>query len=100
MANKYNWAAWDNDVPGAIRDNFDDYRVDDVCPDVNNTNTGPTKDYLAEDLVARDTFRFHYYLPGSAEDLVRPRDVPRIESTNIVHTTQLTVFLRGSRAHG
>ena len=101
MAQKYNWSGWDSDVPGAIKDNFDDYRTDDTCPDINDINTPPaTTNKIADDLAAREKYRFGYYLPGSQEDLSKPRAAPRIESANIVHTIQLEVFIRGNRAHG
>jgi hypothetical protein len=103
MGTKYNWSAWDSDVPGAIKDNFDDYRTDDTCKDVNDTTNAPTSgavDKLAADLAERNKYRFKYYLPGSPEDLSSPRAAPRIETANIVHTVQLEVYIRGRSAHG
>jgi hypothetical protein len=102
MATKYNWSGWDSSVPGAIKDNFDDFRTDDTCPDVNST-TPPTtggSTALADDLAERNKYRYGYYLPGSDEDMSKPRAAPRIESINIVHSIQLEVFIRGRSTHG
>jgi hypothetical protein len=85
MATKYNWDSWEN---------FDDFRTDDTCPDVNSTTTPPTtgaSSAMIADLAERNKYRYGYYLPGSPEDLAKPRVQPRIESVEINHTINLVV---------
>jgi hypothetical protein len=94
MANKYNWDSWDN---------LDDYRTDDTCPDINDVETPATTggvSLLEQDLAERNRYRYGYYLPGSPEDLAKPRATPRIESINILHTIEMQVFIRGRSSHG
>ena len=100
MTQRYDWSAWDSDVPGAIFDNFDDYRTDDVCPDINSISGTPKAfDYNALDLIARDKFRFIYYPPKSPYDESLPHVEPRIESVNIVPTILVEVFMRGKQSN-
>jgi hypothetical protein len=94
MNKKYNWDQWDN---------LDDYRTDDTCPDVNSVETpAPTGGVsaLQADLNERMKYRYGYYLPGSQQDIEKPRVAPRIESINLLHTIQMEVFIRGRSSHG
>jgi len=81
MATKYNWDSWEN---------LDDYRTDDTCPDIMDSTTPPTTGGNAN-VPVDDGIRFDYYLPGSVEDMTLPRNSPRIESVNIVHSIHLVV---------
>lgn len=95
---KYNWSAWDFHVPGEIRDNFDDYRSDDTCPDASNTETPtPINSLSAEDEQIRTRYRPVYYPPGSTEDTSQEKSPPRIDSFNIYSTIQTEVFIFGNQ---
>lgn len=93
---KYNWSAWDYHVPGEIRDNFDDYRSDDTCPEENVTRV-PANSLSAEGEKIRNKYRPVYYSPGSTEDLDQEKAPPRIDSFNIYSTIQTEVFIYGNQ---